>query len=83
MVLPSMWARPCEALSHLTIAAAVIVQYLVNNNPRLGWLLFGLHCVWIAIILIGAKVEGLRIVQCINGFVFLIWSLYYFVMTST
>jgi len=74
-----MWSRPWEALTHLIILAAIAVQYALIKVPKLGWVLFSLHCLWIATKLLGAKLEGLRMPQLINAIVFLIWSLFYFV----
>jgi hypothetical protein len=47
--------------------------------PKLGWVLFALHCLWITVKVIGAKIEGLRMSQLFNGVVFTIWSLFYFI----
>jgi len=61
-MLPSMWQRPWEALSHLVIIMAVVVQYFMIDFKELEWLLFSLHSLWIPFKIIGAKVEGLRVV---------------------
>lgn len=61
-MLPSMWQRPWEALSHLVILMAVIVQYLMIDMKELGWLLFSLHSLWIPLKIVGSKVEGLRVI---------------------
>ena len=72
-----MWGRPWEALSHTAIILAVFTQYLGTGMLLYNWALMSLHIGWIVFKVIGARMEGIRIAQVINGFCFLMWTLYF------
>lgn len=82
MVLPSMWGRPWEALSHSAIILAVFTQYLGTGFLLYNWALLFLHIGWIFFKVVGARMEGIRIGQLINGICFFAWTLYFLTTVS-
>jgi hypothetical protein len=56
---------------------AFTFQYIGRTLILYNWILLSMHLFWILFKVIGAQLEGIRIAQLINGFIFSTWTLYF------
>ena len=62
---------------------AFTFQYIGRTLILYNWILLSMHLSWILFKVIGAQLEGIRIAQLINGFIFSTWTIYFLSAVSS